>query len=387
VLKQIFSVTSMSLSSLPQRIGSSLATVIGIGAVVAVMISLLAVSAGLDETANKGSQPDRAIVLSAGATAAYMGSISREEAAIIADAPGVKKGPDGKPLVDPEATIVVEITKKFDNATANTGIQGVSADWLRKDPHFSLVKGRMFRPGLRELIVGKQARTQFKNMDVGDHVSLRGSDWLVVGAFDAHGGLGDNGIVGDTDTVISAFERNAYQSVAVRLTSPEAFQKFKDWVTSNPQLKVDVKRQDQYAKDQLAQLTVIMNFVGYFVGTVMAVGAVFGALNTMYSAVDSRRREIATLRAIGFAGLPVLISVVVEALVLAFLGACLGALVAWLLFNGNATHIASLTFPLAVTSGLVVQGIIWSLVIGLIGGFAPSIRAARLPVVAALRAT
>ena len=387
MFKQIFSVTAMNLSSLSQRIGSSLATVIGIGSVVGVMISLLAVNAGLEQTAGKGAAPDRAIVLSAGATAAYMGSISREEAAIIANAPGVKKGPDGKPLVDPEATIVVEITKTFDGATANTGIQGVSADWLRKDPQFTLVQGRMFRPGLHELIVGKQARTQFKNMNVGDHIEFRGSDWLVVGAFDAHGGLADNGIIGDTDTVLAAFERNAFQNVAVRLTSPEAFDRFKDWVTSNPQLKVDVKRQSQYAKDQLAQLTVILSFVGYFVGTVMAVGAVFGALNTMYAAVDSRSREIATLRAIGFGGFAVLISVMVEALVLALVGAGLGALVAWVLFNGNTTHISSLTFPVAVTPGLVVLGIVWSLVIGLIGGFAPSIRAARLPVATALRAT
>jgi putative ABC transport system permease protein len=386
VFKQIFSVTAMNLTSLPQRVGSSLATIIGIGAVVGVMISLLAVNAGLDQMANKGSRPDQVIILSAGATAAYMGSISREEAAIISNAPGIKKGPDGKPLLDPEATIVVEVTKKFDNATANTGIVGASADWLRKQGQLTIVQGRMFRPGLRELIVGKQARTQFKDMAVGDHVKLRGSDWLVVGAFDAHGGLADNGIIGDTDTVLAAFERNAYQNVAVRLSSPDQFQRFKDWVTSNPQLKVDAKRQDQYAKDQLAQLTVILNFVGYFVGSVMAVGAVFGALNTMYSAVDSRRREIATLRAIGFGGFPVLISVMVEALVLALLGAGIGALVAWALFNGNTAHIASLTFPVVVTPGLVIMGIIWSLIIGLIGGFAPSIRAARVPVVAALRA-
>jgi putative ABC transport system permease protein len=387
MLKQIFSVTAMNLSSLPLRLGASLVTVIGIGCVVGVMVSLLAINAGLDQTANKGSRPDEAIVLSAGATAAYMGSISRQEAAIVADAPGIKKGPDGKPLVDPEATIVVEVTKLSDGGTANTGLQGVAAQWLQNDPHFKLVKGRMFRPGLREVIVGKQARTQFKNMDVGDHLSVRGSDWTVVGAFDTNGGLADNAIIGDTDTVLAAFDRNAFQSISIRLDSPGSFQRTKDWLTSNPQIKVDVKKQSQYVQDQLQQLTVILNFVGYFVGAVMAVGAVFGALNTMYSAVDSRTREIATLRALGFGGLSVMVSVMVEALLLALLGALLGALVAWLLFNGNAAHISSLTFPLIVTPGLVVLGVIWSLIIGLIGGFAPSIRAARIPVVAALRAT
>ncbi len=387
MLKQIVSVTAMNIGALPQRLGASLVTVIGIGCVVAVMVSLLAINAGLTQTATQGGGPDRVIVLSAGATAAYMGSISREEAAIIADAPGLKRGPDGKPMVDPEATIVVEVTKKADGSTANTGFVGSSAQWLMQDPHFKLVAGRMFKPAVRELIVGKSARSSFKDLDVGDTIRLRGSDWHVVGAFEANGGLQENAIIGDTETVLAAFERNAFQNVAARLESPSSFQRFKDSVTSNPQLKVDVKLSSQYAKDQLQQLTVILNFVAYFVGAVMAVGAVFGALNTMYSAVDARAREIATLRAIGFGGLAVMISVLVESLLLAVPGALLGALVAWLAFNGNSAHIASLSFPLVVTPGLVLQGVVWSLVIGLVGGFLPSIRAARLPVATALRAT
>ncbi len=387
MLKQIVSVTAMNLGSLPQRLGASLVTVIGVGCVVAVMVSLLAINAGLTQTATQGGGPDRVIILSAGATAAYMGSISREEAAIIADAPGLKKGSDGKPLVDPQATIVVEVTKKGDGSSANTGFQGVSAQWLGLDPNFKITAGRMFRPAVRELIVGKQARSQFKDLDVGDTIRLRGSDWKVVGAFEANGGLSENAIIGDTDTVLAAFDRNAFQSVSARLESPAAFKRFKDSVTSNPQLKVDVKLSSQYAKDQLQQLTVILDFVAYFVGAVMAVGAVFGSLNTMYSAVDARAREIATLRAIGFGGMSMMISVLVESLFLSVPGALLGALVAWLAFNGNSAHIAALSFPLIVTPGLVVQGVVWSLVIGLLGGIPPSFRAARLQVAAALRAT
>ncbi len=387
MLKQIIAVTAMNIGNLPQRIGASLVTVIGVACVVAVMTSLLAITAGLERSANRNGDAGRVIVLSAGSTAAYMGSISREQAAIVADAPGVKTGPDGKPMVDPQATVVVEVTKKSDGGSANTGLQGNSARWLSLDPNFKLVKGRMFQPGLRELIVGKNARAQFKDMDVGDHVRLRGSEWEVVGAFDYNGGLAENAMIGDPETVMAAFDRNAFQSIAVELRSPGDFQRFKDALTSNPQLQVDVKRESQYVHDQLQQLTVLLNFVGYFVGAVMAVGAVFGAINTMYSAVDARAREIATLRAIGFGGLPVVVSVMSEALLLALPGALLGALVAWVLFNGNAAHIASLTFPLAVTPGLVVLGIIWSLVIGLVGGLAPSIRAARLPVATALRAT
>jgi putative ABC transport system permease protein len=387
MFKQIFAVTAMNIGSLPQRWASSLVTVIGVACVVAVMVSLLAISTGLIETANRGSSPNRVIVLSSGSTAAYMGSISRQQAAIVADAPGIKTGPDGKPMVDPQATIVVEVTKKSDNGTSNTGFQGVSARWLSLDPNFKLVAGRMFRPAVREMIVGKNARADFKHMDVGDHIMLRGSEWTVVGAFESHGGLAENAMIGDPDTVLAAFDRNAFQSITVELNSPADFKRFKDSVTSNPQLQVDVKPQSQYVKDQLQQLTVLLDFVAYFVGVVMAVGAVFGAVNTMYSAVDSRTREIATLRAIGFGGTAVLVSVLVESLLLAVPGALLGAAVAWVLFNGNSAQIASLSFPLAVTPALVVLGIIWSLVIGLIGGFLPSIRAARLPVATALRAT
>ena len=385
MFKQTFAVTGMNLSSLPQRLASSLVTVIGVACAVAVMVSLLAIGTGLLKSAESGAAPDRAIVLSSGATAAYMGQISREQAAIIADAPGVKTGPDGKPMAEPQATIIVEVTKKS-GGTTNTAIIGSSPRWLQLDPHFKLIKGRMFRPAVRELIVGKTAAGEFASLDVGDHVRLRGSEWTVVGQFEASGGLSQTAMMGDPDTVLAAFERNAFQDVAVVLQSPADFKRFKDALTSNPQLQVDVKPMAQYVKDQLAQVTSLLNFVGYFVGGIMGVGAVFGAINTMYAAVDARAREIATLRAIGFGGGAVLVSVMVESLMLAVPGALLGAAGAWLLFNGHAANIASLSFPLAVTPGLVVLGIIWSLFIGLVGGFLPSIRAARLPVATALRA-
>jgi putative ABC transport system permease protein len=386
MFKQTFAVTGMSISSLPQRLGSSLVTIIGVAAVVAVMVSLLAIGAGLMESATRGSSPDRVIVLSSGATAAYMGQISRQQAAIIQDAPGVKTGPDGKPMAEPQATIIVEVTKIKDGGTTNTGFIGDTPRWLNLDPHFKLTQGRMFRPAVRELIVGKSAASQFKDMKVGDHLKLRGSDWTVVGQFSAGGALSESSLIADPDTVMAAFDRNAFQSVSVQLQSPSAFQRFKDALTSNPQLQVEVKRQDQYVKDQLAQVTTLLNFVGYFVGVIMAIGATFGAINTMYAAVDSRVREIATLRAIGFGGGAVVVSVMVESLLLAVPGAILGAAIAWLLFNGNSAQFASISFPLAVTPSLMVLGIVFSLVIGLIGGFMPSIRAARLPVATALRA-
>ena len=385
MFKQIFAVTGMNLLSLPHRLLSSLVTVVGVACVVAVMVSLLAIGAGLLASAQSGASPNRAIVLSSGATAAYMGQISRQQAALIIDAPGIKTAPDGKPMADPQATIIVEVTKKA-GGTTNTAIVGTSPRWLGLDPQFKIIQGRMFRPAVRELIVGKSAAAQFTSMQVGDHLRLRGSDWTVVGQFEAAGGLSQTVLMGDPDTVLAAFDRNAFQNVAVELQSPAAFRRFKDALTSNPQLQVEVKPMSQYVKDQLAQVTSVLNFVGYFVGVIMAVGAVFGAINTMYAAVDSRAREIATLRAIGFGGTAVLVSVMAESLMLALPGALLGAAAAWLLFNGHAANIASLSFPLAVTPALFWLGIIWSLIIGLIGGFLPSIRAARLPVATALRA-
>jgi putative ABC transport system permease protein len=246
-----------------------------------------------------------------------------------------------------------------------------------------IIAGRDFRPAVHELIVGRTARAQFRNLDVGDHISLRGVDWTVVGAFSDEGALSENAMLADADTVLQAFDRSAYQQVVVRLTSPAAFRAFHDALTSNPQLSVDVKRDADYRREQLKQVTSILDFIG----GVMAVGAIFGAVNTMYSSVDARTREIATLRAIGFGGASVVVSVMVESMLIAAPGALLGALVAYGLFNSRDLSTLGLSFPLAVTPGLVVTGVIWALVIGFIGGFLPSIRAARLPVATALRAT
>ena len=385
MFRQIGAVTAMNIRSLPQRVGASVVTVIGVASVVAVMISLLSIGQGLLKTASKNAAPDHAIILSGGASSEYMSSIPRSVVGTIAAAPGVKKDAAGKPMVHPQALIIVEAIKKSDGGSANIGFRGLAVEHL--DPNIKITEGRLYRPGVRELIVGKSTRAQFNHLNVGDHITLRGSEWNVVGAYDANGGIAENGIIGDTDTVLAAFDRNAYQSVQVQLQSEAAIGELRDALTTNPQLSVDVKREDDYIKDQLQQLTVVLNFVGYFVGTVMAVGAVFGALNTMYSAVDARTREIATLRALGFGGTPVVISVMVEALLLSVPAALIGAGLAWLVFNGHAISTVGLTFPLAVTPGLVTTGVVISLIIGLIGGFAPSIRAARIPVAAALRAT
>lgn len=387
-VRQIWAVSAMSLAALPSRAGASLVTVIGVASVVAVMLSLLGIGTGVVGSVLQNDRPDQAIVVSKGASE-LMGSFSQADVAQIAEAPGIARAPNGRPIVQPRALVIVELENKAGGGTNNSGFIGSGAmgDLMNQGAQ-QIFQGRRYTPGLHELIAGRRAQAQYKHLQVGDTVVLRGTPWKVVGAYRSKGGADENGIVTDADTLLAAFNRTTYQSVMVKLDSPAAFGRFKDAVTSNPQLQnVQVKHVADYYRDQLKPLTNLLAFVGYFVGGVMAVGVVFGALNTMYAAVDARKREIATLRALGFGASAVVVSVVLESLVLAIPGALLGAAVAWLLFNNHDVHMGGVSFPLTVTPGLVALGLIWAVVIGLIGGFAPAIRAARLPVAEALRAT
>ena len=385
--RQIWAVSAMNLAALPSRAGASLVTIVGVATVVAVMLSLLGVGAGVMSSLLGNDQPDQAIVLSSGATE-LMGAFSQSDVAQIGQAPGVARTPDGKPIVQPRATVIVELENQTGGGTNNIAFAGTGdMGFLMNPPSWRIVEGRRYARGLHELLVGRRAQASYKHLAVGDTVMLRGTPWKVVGAFQDKGGVDENGILTDADTLLAAFNRTAYQSVLVKLQSPAAFRQFKDAITSNPQLQVQVKRIGQYYNDQLKPLTGLLSFVGYFVGGVMAVGVIFGALNTMYSAVDARKREIATLRALGFGATAVVVSVILESLALAIPGALLGSAVAWLLFNNHDVHMAGISFPLAVTPSLMILGLIWALVIGLVGGLAPAIRAARLPVAEALRAT
>ncbi|HEX3919526.1 MAG TPA: ABC transporter permease, partial [Caulobacteraceae bacterium] len=313
--REIWAVTAMNLAALPSRALASLVTVIGVATVIAVMLSLLAVGTGVLNAGLKNLQPDRAIVLTSQG-AEFMGSFSQSDVAIISQAPGVAKTADGKPIVQPNAAVLVELDTK--TGKSNTAaFQGTGAmGRLMVPSSFHIIRGRDFQAGLHELIAGVAASRTYKNLDVGDTVTLRGTPWKVVGVFEDKGGVDENSIVADADTVLAAFNRTSYQSVSVKLATPDAFRQFKDALTSNPQLQVKVERAADYYLNQLKPLTNLLGFVGYFVGGVMAVGVVFGALNTMYSAVDARKREIATLRALGFGGTAVVISVIVESLIL-----------------------------------------------------------------------
>jgi putative ABC transport system permease protein len=387
MLKQIIVLTSMSLKGIPQRPLSTLVTVIGVATMVAVMTALLALGAGLTASTVGKVGPDMVIVVARGGASDYMGSISREAVNLITEAPGVKTNSRGKAQVLPAVSLSVNVTRKDTKETATISLVSAPVDVVGSVGGIRLTTGRFYRPGLRELVVGRVASKQYENLRVGDQISLRGSRWAVVGEFESGGGASENELYGEADTVMSAFDRNAYQNIEVRLDSPADFAKFKSAVESDPRLDLDVKPLRQYLQDQLSQLTSVINFVGYFVGTVMALGAFFGILNTMYAAIDARRREFATLRAVGFSRLGILVSITLESLVLALPGALIGVAIAWLMFSGHLGQVGNFAFPIAFTPGIALIGIVFTVVIGLIGGLVPSIMAARLPIATALRST
>lgn len=391
-LKQIGAVTSISLSSLPQRIGTSLVIVIGIAGVVAVLLSVLAMATGFQKTLSSTGRDDRALVLRGGSDSELASTISRENSLTILDEAGVRRDAEGKSIGSAEAVVIVDLPKKSNDSGSNVSMRGIGPQGLATRPEIRVVQGRVFSPGLREIIVGRGAQQQFKGLELGQKLELRGSDWTIVGVFESGGDSHESELLADGETVLSAYRRNLYQSVFVQLESAAAFETFKKALTSNPQLSVDVKREREYYADQSKGLSKVLSFVAYVVGGIMAVGALFGALNTMYSAVSTRSQEIATLRAIGFGNTPVVVSVMLEALLLALLGALIGSALAWGFFNGHAistlgANFTQVVFKLTVTPELVVLGIIWACVIGVIGGLFPAIRAARLPVAAALRAS
>jgi putative ABC transport system permease protein len=386
-LRQTLAIISADLASINQRRLSSLVTVVGVMTAVGVLLSLLAVSQGAAIFTGQNSAASRstAVVLSRDATSALQSVIKREDLVVIENAPGVKRT-HGKPWVVGTNIVSVDAIKK-DGTRARTYLVGFSSGVLVAESDIKLVAGRRYRPGLHELMVPEPITKQYKNMQIGSHLNLRGTAWTIVGVFAGLDNIGDSQMRADSETVMSAFGLNTYNMATVTLTSDSAFQKFKDALTSNPTVALDVKTGLQYNKEQFGQLISLFDFVVYFIGTVMGSGAVFGALNSLYASVDARRREIATLRAIGFGNSPIIISVLLEGVVLALPGALLGALVAWFAFNGNVVEVQGLVFKLTVAPVVLLKGMALGVAIGMIGASLPALRAARLPVATALRAS
>jgi putative ABC transport system permease protein len=391
VLKQLIAVISMSLQTVPQRLGASSVIVIGIAGVVAVLVSVLAMGAGFKHTLADSGRDDRVIVLRGGSDAELNSNLTRTDIATISNAPGLAKDAAGKALLSSELVTVVNLPKIDTGTDANVTLRGVGLKLAEVRPEVKIVSGKMFRPAVRELIAGVGAAKLFQGLSVGNVLRLRNADWTVTGIFSSNGDVRESELLADVDTVGSAIERTGYSSAVGLLSSAAAFTAFKDSLTSDPTLTVDVQRERDYYAKQSAGLTKTINIVGTTVAVIMAIGAMFGALNTMYSAVAARGLEIATLRAIGFGAFPVLFGVIIESLLLALMGGMIGAVLAWVFFNGHTVStlgaaFAQVVFQLTVTRALIITGIIWACVIGLLGGFFPALRAARLPVAEALRA-
>jgi putative ABC transport system permease protein len=395
-LKEVLAVTGMNLRSLPGRFGTSLVIVVGIAAVVAVLISVLAMSTGFIESITRSGRAERAIVLGRNANSESSGGFSRDNAVTILNSPGVRKGADGSPVASAEylASILLPAQGSEPGLQHDSFVivRGVGPQAFALRPEIRLVEGRMFKSGLNEVIAGRSAVKRLNGIKLGGHVPMPTGDWAITGIFESNGDSHESELLTDANTLLAAMRRGeVFNSTTVWLADTSAYSTFKDSITSNPTLSVDVKTEPAYFEETSKPIGRLLNIIAYVIGGFMALGAVFGALNTMYSAISARAVEIATLRAIGFGATPVVISVFVEALLLAGTGAVLGAAVAWFFFDGNAVSTATgtsrsqLTFALSVTPGLIAVGVGFALAIGVLGGLFPAIRAARRPVAMALR--
>ncbi|MES2758524.1 MAG: ABC transporter permease [Pseudomonadota bacterium] len=390
-IQQIVAVTLMNLRSLSQRLGSSFVIVIGMAGVVAVLISILAMATGAENAMGKTGRPDRAIVIHAGALSELLSNLPRQAALAIGDAPGLAKAKNGEAVLSAESIVLVEMKQKS-GLSSNVSVRGVGSRHLLLRPEVKLVEGRAFQPGLRELMAGKSAQAIYGGLAVGSQTMLNGQAWTVVGVFESNGDARESEVLADNETLMAAFHRDTFQSVSVQLRSAESFAEFRDFLTSNPQLSVSVARETDYYAEQSKPFASTLSFVAYLVGGIMAVGAFFGAINSMYSAVSVRTVEIATLRAIGFRSTPIVVSIFIESLLLALLGAALGAALAALVYSGHTINTngggvarSQYLFAMTVTSGQVQLAMIWACVVGIAGALPPALRAARMPVVAALR--
>ena len=391
-VNQIRAVLGLNFRNLRERLGTSTVCVVSVTAVVAVLIAVLAMSAGILEMARSSGRADRAIVLRSGAATELTSRLDRDTAATVFDAPGVKHGPDGAPIASAETLALIQLTKQ-DGTDASVPLRGVDPGVGLLRPEIQVVQGRLFQPGVNEVIVGRRAHDEYAGLDVGDTIQTQGADWTVTGVFESNGDAHESELITDNRTLAGAMRRiGDVQAATVMLESPAALDAFKSALTSNPAISVDVISEPTYFAMQSRGLAALLSMLAYVVGGIMAAGAVAGALNTMYTAVSARTTEIAVLRAVGFGSTAVVVSVLTEALLLSLAGGVLGAALVWLLLNGHTVSTAagstigmSRAFSLYVSPALALTGIEWAVVIGLIGGLFPAIRAARLPVAAALR--
>lgn len=391
--RQAASVTGVGISTLSQRLGASSVVIVGIAGVVGVLVALLAMAEGYKHTVSSSGDEQTAIVLRGGSSAELMSVMSRDAITTIERAPEIARDPEGRPLASPELVVAANLPIRGGGADEDGSVQlrGVGEMAWAVRPNLKLVEGRRFEPGKRELVVGKGARRQFAGLDPGTELRLGNQPWTVVGVFESGDGM-ESEIWADAEVVATTYRRGSSRaSVFARLTDASAFNAFKATLDADPRLQVEAQTTLAYFQGQSEGVSKVLRIIGIVVGSIMAIGAVFGALNTMFASVASRAREIATLRAIGFRGLPVVVAVMLETMLLAALGGALGGLLAWLVFNGYtastlAGGVAQLTFEFKVSPALLWQGLKWALAIGFVGGLFPALRAATMPVTDALRA-
>ena len=385
------SVALFNLRSIPERKAAALTAAIGIAGVVGVLVGVLAIAAGFRQAMTVSGSPDVAIVLRTGADSEMTSSLDRDAARTIADAPGIARN-GSAPVTSAELFVIINLPKRSTGTDANVPLRGVEQGAFEVRGNIEMVAGRRFETGKNEIIVGAGAARAFGGLDVGKQIKMGQNLWTVVGIFSAKGGIAESEIWSDAAVLQPAYHReDGFQSVYVRLTDPSAFQEFKDALTSNPKLEVKVQRQSEFYEEQSTMVTQFITTIGVFIASLMALGALFGALNTMYSAVADRTREISTLRALCFGSAPVIFSVLAESVLLSILGGMLGAGAAYFLFNGyqastiNWQTFSQVTFAFRVSPALLGQSIVFATLIGLLGGLFPAIRAARLPIANGLR--
>lgn len=393
LLSQVRAVTAMNLRNLPQRAASSAVAVVGVAGVTLVLVAVLSVAEGFRAALELSGSPDVAIVLRSGSTDELTSGLQQQLVPVIADARGVAREADGAPVVSPELYVVVDVPIRGKGSAANAPLRGVGPFAARIRRELRIVEGRMFQPGTSEVIVGDGAAQQYDGLEVGRTVRWGTTTWTIVGRFTDGGGVAESEIWSDARVLQQAYNRGSlFQSLRVRLESAAAFAAFRDALAADPRLSVRVERETTFYAEQSAFLRSLVTSAGWTIAVMMGIGAVFAALNTMYNAVSARVREIATLRALGFGATPVLASVLVEAMLLGLLGGLIGGLVAYLALNGlrsstlNWQNFSQITFAFTVTPRLVVSGMLYGLVLTLLGGLLPGWRAARAPVTVGLRA-
>jgi len=390
-LRQVFAVTLLNFQTLPQRFASSIVAVVGIAGVVLVFVAVLSIGVGFRKTMVGSAAAENAVVLRAGATSEMSSGLTLEETRLIAEAPGIARAPEGGPLASAEMFVIVDLDKRSTGTEANVPLRGVQPEAFEVRQGLRILEGRKLIPGRQEIVVGEGALREFAGTDLGSTLRLGQADWEVVGIFTTGGSVADSELWADSKVLAPAYNRGSgSQSVYARLTSPEAFTAFQQALTDDPRLNVKVMREEEYYEEQARSIDYI-NILGIAIAVIMAFGAIFGAVLTLYSAVAARGREIATLRALGFGGSPVVLSVLAEAMLLGLVGGALGGGLAYALFNGfraatmNWQSFSQVTFAFAVTPLLVVTGIVGALLMGLVGGLFPALRAAWTPVAHALR--